>query len=123
VLLFGFPIKRRRGDMRKNKKNKVEIYTSNKKWVVVELIKYIKFDLVLIKLQDGQIIKRKAERIRPVIKRINSECVYVPDSIKKRKKKKKRVRAKKSKFSKPSYILQEYKRDMKNWKNKFYRGQ
>jgi hypothetical protein len=42
----------------------------------------------------------------------------VPDSIKKRKKKKKQLKRKK--FSKPAYILQEYKQDMKNWKKKFY---
>lgn len=103
--------------MKKRKKEKIEIYNAKKRWVVVELIKYIKHNLILIKMPDGQIIKRKADRIRPVIKRKNSCVGYIPDSRKNRKRKKKKV-GKRKKFSKPSYILQEYKRDMKNWVNR-----
>lgn len=105
--------------MKKRKKEKVEIYTSNKRWVTVELIRYIRCNLVLIKMPDGQVIKRKADGIRPVVKRISYGASYIPDSKKNRKRKKKK-KGKKNKFSKPAYILQEYKRDMKTWKKKFY---
>jgi hypothetical protein len=105
--------------MKKKKKEKVEIYTSNKRWVVVELLRYVKCNLILIKMSDGQIIKRKSDKVRPVVKRISPTSEYIPDSKKNRKRKKKKA-GKKKKFSKPAYILQEYKKDMKDWKKKFY---
>lgn len=102
------------------KNRKIEIYTANKRWVTVELIRFLPHNLFLIRLPDGQVIRRKAIRFRPVIKRIISNKDYVPKEEVKKKKKVKKKRNKKKKFSKPAYILQEYKKDMKAWKKKAY---
>jgi hypothetical protein len=102
----------------KRKKRLIEIYTSNKKWITVELIRFIKFNLLLIKLDNGQIIRRKADRWRYLVRRIASPKLTVSEEAPKHKKIKK-VR-KKKKFSKPAYVLAEYKKDMADWKKKFY---